>query len=285
MNYLKILLIGLYLTTFLSSCEEKCENIEGCNTFEYDGLTRNYILHIPESLKKNAPLVFVIHGYTGSPQSLKFHSDFNTLANKQGFAVCYPKGTKDKHGNSHWDADLKVSKTDDIGFLKSLAAHLQKTYQINPNRTFACGMSNGGFMSYTLACQASDVFSAIASVTGTMSKETWEKCTDSAPIPILQIHGIADNVVPIDGTMSEDDGWGGAPKLDSIMNFWANKNNCLTKDSIVFTDNTNAYYYQNCVDSNEVWYYKIADYGHSWPKNSDAGWSASEVIWEFFSQY
>lgn len=285
MRYLKILFIGLFLMTFLISCERKCENIEGCHIFEHDGLTRNYILYLPESLKKNAPLVFVLHGYTGAPQHLQFHSKFNKLADKHGFAVCYPKGTKDKHGNSHWDADLEVSETDDVGFLKNLATHLQTSYEINPNRIFACGMSNGGFMSYTLACQASDVFRATASVTGIMSKETWEKCSNAAPIPILQIHGIADKVVLIDGTMSEDDGWGGAPKLDSIMDFWGNKNNCLTKDSTIFTEHTNAYYYRNCLDSNEVWYYKIANYGHSWPKSKDAGWNASEVIWGFFSRY
>lgn len=285
MKQVIILFIGLCFVPFLISCEKKCEDIEGCNTFEYDGLTRNYILHLPESLKKDAPLVFVLHGYTGSPEYLAIESDFNKLADENGFAVCYPKGVKDKYGNSHWDADLEVSETDDVGFLKSLAAHLQVTYRIDRNKTFACGMSNGGFMSYTLACQASDVFSAIASVTGIMSKKTWEKCANSAPIPILQIHGLADNVVPIDGTMSEDDGWGGAPKLDSIMNFWGNKNTCLTKDSTVFTENTNAYYYTNCLDSNEVWYYKITDYGHSWPKEIDAGWNASEVIWKFFSRY
>ncbi len=285
MKYSKILFIALFLTIFLSSCEEKCENIEGCNTFEHDGITRNYIFHRPENIKENAPLIFVLHGYTGSPQNLAAHSNFNELADKYGFAICYPKGIKDKHGNSHWDADLDASETDDVGFLKRLAAHLQTTYQLNPNRTFACGMSNGGFMSYTLACQASDVFSAIASVTGTMSKATWEKCSNATPIPVLQIHGIADNVVPIDGTMSENDGWGGAPKLDEIMSFWANKNNCTTKDSIVFIDNTNAYHYTNCVDNNEIWYYKIENYGHSWPKNNDTGWDASEIIWIFFNRY
>lgn len=285
MKYSILFFIGLFFTIFMISCEEKCDDIEGCNTFEHDGLMRNYILHLPEKLGKNAPLVFVLHGYTGSPQNLAFHSNFNELADKHGFAVCYPKGIKDKHRNPHWDSDLEVSETDDVGFLKNLAAHLQTTHQLNVNKTFACGMSNGGFMSYTLACQAPDIFSAIASVTGTMSKDTWEKCTNSTPIPVLQIHGIADDVVPIDGSMSADDGWGGSPALDSIVQFWANKNSCTTKDTIIFTDNTNAYHYRNCVDNNEVWYYKIADYGHSWPKEIDANWSASEVIWEFFSQY
>lgn len=277
--------VGFLAIIIFTNCEKPCSKIEKCNEFEHDGLVRNYLLHIPDSLAENPALVFVLHGYTGTPQNLMNHSKFNDLADEHGFVVCYPKGIDDKYRNSHWDADLDISETDDVGFLSNLAKALQTQYELDANRTFACGMSNGGYMSYTLACQANETFRAIASVTGTMSELTWKNCADTSPVPVLQIHGIADDVVPIDGSMTTDDGWGNAPELDSIMNFWANQNQCLTKDTTFINSKTNAYFYQNCVDSNQVWYYKIEDYGHSWPIMADANFEASEVIWEFFSQF
>ena len=85
---------------------------------------------------------------------------------------------------------------DDIGFLSELAGHLQVEYDLNPDHTFVCGMSNGGFMSYTLACDRPDVFKAIASVTGTMSGFDWNNCDPDEPVPVLQIAGADDNIVP-----------------------------------------------------------------------------------------
>ncbi|MFK7951158.1 MAG: PHB depolymerase family esterase [Saprospiraceae bacterium] len=285
MQYKSLFIIGFFLIIIFSNCEKSCDKIQYCNEFEHDGMMRNYLLYLPENIQENAALIFVLHGYTGTAERLMEHSKFNALADKHGFVVCYPKGVNDKYRNSHWDADLEISETDDVGFLSNLAKALQEKYELNVNRTFVCGMSNGGYMSYTLACRASKTFRAVASVTGTMSEKTWNDCENAASIPILQIHGIADDVVPIDGSMTTDDGWGNAPKMDSIMDFWANKNHCLIKDTTFVTSKTNAYLYQNCVDSNEVWYYKIEDYGHSWPVKEDANFEASEVIWTFFSQF
>lgn len=280
-----IFVIGLISIITFSNCQKKCSEIENCHEFEYDNLMRNYLLYLPDSLAKNAPLVFVLHGYTGTPERLAEHSKFSQVADKYGFAVCYPRGVEDKYGNRHWNADLSISETDDVGFLSNLAKAIQIKYGLNPNQTFVCGMSNGGFMSYTLACQASKTFRAVASVAGTMSEQTWNNCLNTLPIPILQIHGIADDVVPIDGSMTTEDGWGNAPKMDSIMNFWAKRNQCSTKDTTFIQPYTNAYFYKNCTGDNEVWFYKINDYGHSWPIIADANFEASEVIWSFFSQF
>jgi len=98
-------------------------------------------------------------------------------------------------------------------------------------------------MSYTLACEASDVFSAIASVAGTMSGYTWDNRNISEPMPILQIHGLDDRVVPIDGSISEEGGWGGAPHVDTIIEYWANLNNCTTSETEFIPPYTNATYY------------------------------------------
>jgi len=138
-------------------------------------------------------------------------------------------------------------------------------------------------MSYTLACEASDVFSAIASVTGTMSGYTWNNCNPAKPIPVLEIHGVDDETVPIDGSLVSYGGWGGAPHLDKVVEFWAEKNACAISDSVFLPESTHAYYYRAGINNNEVWYHKIDNHGHSWPgRNSTTGTNASELIWKFF---
>tara|TARA_B100000029_G_scaffold151839_1_gene146925 strand:- start:14857 stop:15687 length:831 start_codon:yes stop_codon:yes gene_type:complete len=247
---------------------------------------REYILYKPESLQKNAPLVFVLHGYTSSAETIQLYSQMNKIADEHEFAVCYPKGTKDNNGISHWNAQLTISDTDDIKFLSELAQTLQDIHSLDPERTFVCGMSNGGFMSYTLACEAPEIFKAIASVTGTMSGRTWENCDPSIAVPIFQISGVEDEVVPIDGSMNIFGGWGGAPSMDEVINFWVNQNNCTSTDTVFFSENTEAYYNKNCVGANEVWYYKINNWGHEWPtEKSETGTVASKAIWEFFSKF
>ncbi|MCK5743000.1 MAG: T9SS type A sorting domain-containing protein [Chlorobi bacterium] len=251
--------------------------------YDHNGITRQYILYKPVNLPQNAPLVFVLHGYTGNAVHAQNAYGMNAVADANDFAVCYPQGTKDNNEITHWNARLKISTTDDIGFLSELAGYLQTEHSLNPDHTFVCGMSNGGFMSYTLACEASDVFSAIASVTGTMSGYTWNNCDPAKPIPILEIHGVDDETVPIDGSLVSYGGWGGAPHLDKVVEFWAEKNACTISDSVFLLESTHAYYYRNGINNNEVWYHKIDNHGHSWPgRNSTTGTNASELIWKFF---
>ena len=130
MQHQKLFIIGLFLIATFTNCEKSCDEVENCQELEHDGLVRNYWLHVPDSLAKNPALVFVLHGYTGTPQNLMKHSKFNNLANKYGFVVCYPKGIKDKYRNLHWDADLEISETDDVGFLTNLAKALQEKYEV-----------------------------------------------------------------------------------------------------------------------------------------------------------
>ena len=261
------------------------------STFDHDGVTRQYILYLPDNLPENAPLVFVLHGHGMNAVNMMNYVDMNTIADENGFAVCYPKGSLDYEGNTHWNARLNISTIDDIGFLTELAKYLQSEHDLSDEKTFSCGFSNGGFMSYTLACEVPDVFTAVASVAGTMSGYTWDNRNISEPISILHIHGVDDYLVPIDGSIKEEGGWGGAPHVDIIIDYWINLNNCTTTETEFLPPNTNAYYYLDGINGNQVWYYKIDNYGHEWPGgrslkkpgyNPDVGIDASEVIWEFF---
>jgi hypothetical protein len=173
---------------------------------------------------------------------------------------------------------------DDAGFLAELALYLQQEYGLNSEATFSCGYSNGGFMSYTLACEKPAVFKAIASVGGTMSGFDWKNREKARSTPVLEIHGMDDTFIPLDGSTKLSGGWAGAPHLDKVMQFWADKNNCQDKEVINWDNGTEVIKYDNGVNGNQVWYYKLADWTHYWPKKKDnLGFTASELIWDFFS--
>ena len=197
-------------------------------TFAHDGMTREYLLYLPEQLPENAPLVFVLHGYKMRARDLYFYSGMNGIADREGFAVVYPQGSLDDQSATHWNANLNVrpegDEIDDVGFLTALAADLQKRHGLDPERTFSAGLSNGGFMGYHLALEVPEAFAAVASVVGTMSGDDWAQRDTATPKPVLQISGTVDETVPIDGSMGPDRGWGGAPHMEEVMAFWAEAN-------------------------------------------------------------
>ena len=233
--------------------------------FFHDGMEREYIVHLPEALPEQAPLVFFIHGYGGRARSYSWLG-MKQEADENGFAVVFPQGSLDEEGATHWNAQLDISDTDDLGFLTALAAELQQEYDLDPERTYASGISNGGFMSYALVCQAPDVFHAAGSVIGTMSGETWQTCP-AAPAPILQISGVEDDIVPIDGSMDPEGGWGGAPEMTTIMEHWVSVNGCEGEVSIdVGDEETTGIQYTDCESGAEVRYFEVADMAHSLPR-------------------
>ncbi len=279
-SFVQIILICLISSLHLSGQENLF--------YDYEGVEREYIFQMPSELSSNAPLVFVLHGYTSNNEFISQYSGFLELGEQEGFAVCFPRGLADAAGNTHWNANLNISNVDDIGFLSSLASYLQDEHGLNPANTFSCGMSNGGFMSYTLACEAPDVFKAIASVTGTMSGYDWNNCQSENPIPVMQISGTIDEVVPMDGSITTFGGWGGAPDIYNVIDSWVVKNNCteLAVDSTSTTMPTKMHYHRGAGNQHEVWQYVITGMDHTWPGFwVDTGIDGTEEIWKFFSRY
>ena len=285
-----ILLLSLLLSSILFSQ----------SYFNWDGQEREYFLYVPESIQANAPLVFILHGYYDSGGDA-WISKFKSFADENGFAVCSPSGLLDNNGNTHWNANFSssISTVDDVGFLSNLALYLQDMYSLDPNKTFSCGFSNGGFMSWSLACNAPDVFKAVASVAGSMSVNDWEQCNPSSVIPVMQISGVDDDIIPIDGTTG---GWslgGGTPDIFSIMDFWSNLYGCVNNETTNWQfDN---YYdfdftsYFGCSSNNtsELRLYIFDAMGHVWPgevfNNADIDSEGIpdlvvEKIWDFFMQ-
>jgi polyhydroxybutyrate depolymerase len=264
--------------------------------FEHEGIARQFIYYEPEELNEQLPLVFVMHGFTGDANDIKNYSKMNDFADQYGFAVCYPRGTVDSGGNRFWNVGYAFHQNEtvnDVGFLTELALYLQDTHELNPDYTFATGMSNGGEMCYMLACQAYDTFKAVAPVAGMILQVILDECDESPAIPIFEIHGSQDNVTPLSGDPDNNDGWGAYPSIQSTINYFAEKNECTTVvnglvPNIDTSDNSfiESEKHLNGINENEVWYYKVVGGGHDWPGawgNMDI--EAGEEAWLFFQNY
>ena len=273
-----------------------CEN-EIVEFFEFNdsGELREYYLYIPSSIQDNAPLVFVLHGYSGSAGGIMGYSGMNEVAQENGFAVCYPQGLSDQSGYNFWNVGYEFHNNQtvsDVNFLSSLAGYLQDEYNLSEDNTFSTGMSNGGDMSYMLACQANDVFRAIAPVAGCMMEEIYNTC-DSTPVPVLEIHGNNDTVTLWDGDMQNNDGWGAYYSIEDGIELWVEINGCMSSENILLPNtstNDGSYIinhkYFDCSNNTEVWLYEVVNGGHDWPGSfGNMDIDASQEIWSFFSQF
>jgi polyhydroxybutyrate depolymerase len=263
-------------------------------SINHGGIERDYTLYIPASYSPGTdlPLVLNFHGYTSNAWQQSFYSNFNTVADAEGFIIVYPDGTLDDSGTTHWNVGWGGSTVDDIGFTSALIDSISAEYSINLDRVYSTGMSNGGFMSYQLACELSDRIAAIASVTGSMNMGWFNSCNPNHPTPVMEIHGTLDPTVPYTAS-------GFTESISDIMDFWANFNNCNSTPIVTNVPNINTI--DGCTAEHQIWengsngvvveHYKIIDGEHTWPgapitvgvTNYDI--DASEKIWEFFNKY
>ena len=264
--------------------------------FEHDGMTRQYLYYAPENLPENAPLVIVMHGFTSNAMASWQGSGMNAVADEHGFAVCYPQGSTDAKGNTFWNVGYDFHQgvtVDDVGFLTSLVKYLQQEHHLSPENTFATGHSNGGEMCYLLACEASDVFRAVAPVSGMMLKKIFDTCSPARPIPLFEIHGTADGINRYGGDITGADGWGAYPDIPYTIDYWVKQDQCTvtqidTLPDIVSSDSSFVISekHLNGLNGCQVWLYKIINGGHEWPGESgNQDINTAREIWSFFAQF
>jgi polyhydroxybutyrate depolymerase len=221
------------------------------------------------------------------------YSGFNALADEFGFAVCYPQGTNDSYGNAFFNVgyDFQFNENvDDVGFILALNDYLQANYALDETAVYGTGMSNGGDFCYLLACQASDVFQAVAPVAGMIMQDIMDACTPYSTTNILEIHGTEDDVTYYDGDPTNQDGWGAYPSIPETMDFFVDLFGLVSEgtEELPNTDATDGSEVEVTAWSNEaacpqLELYKVIGGGHDWPGawgNMDI--DASLVAWEFF---
>lgn len=270
-------------------------------TYVHDGITRSYKFYLPPGISPSAPLVFVLHGYTGNASAMVSSTHMNTVADANGFAVCYPQGTADFTGTSHWNIGFPDDQVDDLGFLTNLAADLQSIHNLDPTCTYVCGMSNGAMMSYYLGCAAPETFHAIASVSGAITGAFAPSCSGNISVPFIEFHGTNDIIVPYNGGGALPTLWGEFFAVESVFKKWRMVNDCQNVNSqaipeapLIDYSSATRYDLTNCDGGLNATLFKIQNGGHTWPGSPSAGFwdflqptnqdvDASVEIWNFFS--
>jgi polyhydroxybutyrate depolymerase len=256
------------------------------------GIYRNYRLYVP-SIYTGAtarPLILNLHGYTSNANQQQLYSNFMPIADTANFLMVYPNGTL-LSGQPFWNAGMSSSLVNDIAFLNALIDSLDLTYNINLNRIYSTGMSNGGFMSHTLACELSNRITAIASVTGSIfTTQYGTNCHPTRPVPVMQVHGTSDPTVPYAGNVSQN-----MMPVDSVVKYWVTKNGCNPTPTFSNVPNTSTtdgctaehYQYNGGTSGSTVELFKIIGGLHTWPgfpfggTGTNMDINASKEIWRF----
>lgn len=260
------------------------------------GLTRHYLLYVPETYNPSTPtpLLVSMHGAALWPAYQMKISRWNEVADEHGFIVVYPAG------GSLWGGTGSGPKIwlpqNDMEFISDLIGKLESEYNIDSARIYADGLSLGGAMAFAVSCQLSHRMAAVGAVAAAVELP-FESCDHAPPMPLVAFHGTADPIVPYQGG-APDDPFNPTvfpAVLDWVTN-WAGRNRCEgdpveTQVAPVLRRLA----FENCAGNAEVVLYTVEGGGHTWPGGdplpewwlgptiSDV--DATRMMWEFFRRY
>jgi polyhydroxybutyrate depolymerase len=162
------------------------------------------------------------------------------------------------------------------------------------------GFSNGAIFCHYLAAHRSDVFAAIAPVSGTIAIPFSAWFHPEFPVSLLEIHGTSDPIVPYRGGRITDDG-GEVLGVEATVELWTKIDRCRDCVEIPVLDGSaqdgcypQGFEWSRGRDGTDVVLYRIIGGGHTWPGNPPSllsslflgkvclDFDASEVIWKFF---
>lgn len=261
---------------------------------EIDGRTRTWRIHVPSGYDctRPTPVVFNFHGTTKDAAYQVEHTRMLAKADEAGFIAVHPEGYRGL-GTRAWNiggnccGDPGLLGLDDVALVRTIVARLAEQVHIDERRIYATGHSSGGALSYRLACEAADLFAAIAPVGAPLGLDA---CTPSRPVPMLHFHGTWDQVVPMAGSLV----WGWDPVMSQVEE-WAVRNGCkATRSTTTFQHgDSTCTAFDDCPAGAEVALCLTEGGGHTWPGGvpdpllgyTTTDLSATDALWEFFAAH
>jgi polyhydroxybutyrate depolymerase len=232
------------------------------HTLRIDGVDRAYRVYVPSDLPdEQVPLVVMLHGGFGSAVQAENVYGWDAAADAGGFVVAYPDGLGRAWNAGGCCGQAAARNVDDVGFVSAVVQELARRLELDPDRVFVTGMSNGGIMAYRMACET-ELFAAVGVVSATMLVD----CAAKRPVSVLHIQGARDESIPPDGSPG-----GGTQKIDGpplaeVLAYWRGVDRCgapvTTPRADPLVTETAA---RDCEDGTAVVYVEIADAGHQWP--------------------
>ena len=244
------------------------------HTINVGGRDRVYRLHKPVGVPASAWLVLVLHGGFGSAEQAERSYGWDQLADSEKFVVAYPDGV-DRAWNVNGGGCCGRPARENVGdvdFISAAVADVAKNVSINASHVYATGMSNGGMMSYTLACDTT-LFAAIGPVSGTQV----DPCRSPLPASVMAIHGTADPLIPYGGGPGRGFAHINGPAVPDLNAFWRNVDRCqapaVTTTGSVTTSTA------GCADNRSVVLITVDGGRHHWPD------FATAKLWQFFAAH
>ena len=266
---------------------------------------RKVLVHLPTGYDaaRPAPLVLAFHGGGGHAEYMADDEKYGLQkkADAAGFVVAFPNGYSKLPGGrfATWNAggccgDARDRMSDDVGFARATVKAIQARFSIDAARVFATGMSNGGMLSHRLACEAADVFRAVAAVAGT---DATAQCTPSQPVSVLHIHAKDDTHVLFNGGAGADAFRDASKVMDFVavpetISRWVQRNRCTAPPQRTL-ERPGAYCETHAGGAGGVSVQLCVTEagGHSWPgadtvrrgkPGASQALDANDVIWRFF---
>jgi polyhydroxybutyrate depolymerase len=272
-------------------------------TLQHGGLSREYLVHVPARYRPGEPMPLVLsfHGGGGNMEIQANDRTYGLIshAEKAGYVAVFPNGfSRLRSGKlATWNSGLCCGQArdrniDDVGFVRAVVADVQQRLSIDRRRIYAQGMSNGGMLSYRLACEMADTFAAIAAVAGTDGSPT---CAPSRPVSVLHIHALDDDRVLFSGGSGRASAThANFVSVPETVAKWARLNGCASPPRRVLEVpgawcETRA----PCRAGSEVQLCVTETGGHAWPggrkvlggEPGSTAIVANDVIWDFFSRH
>jgi len=258
------------------------------------GRARTYIVYRPAVLPAAAPLVVMMHGGFGTASQAEKSYRWNGEADAGHFLVAYPDGL-----NRAWNTDgggccgiPAKTGVNDTAFITAMVGAIEQATGVDAKRVYATGISNGGIMAYTLACQT-NLFAAI----GPDSATELAPCPDPARVSVIAIHGTADTRIPYNGGLGQGAGHIDGPSVPSVNVGWRRVDGC--GQPAVTTAGAVTASAASCPGGRSVVLVTVAGAGHQWPGSvpntvaerllgadpPSTALDATAVIWRFFAAH
>ncbi|MBW2457059.1 MAG: prolyl oligopeptidase family serine peptidase [Deltaproteobacteria bacterium] len=251
-------------------------------TIQFGGIERQYDLQVPLSYDHSAPIPLVLdfHGYMSDNWQQAFISGFADKSQDEGFAVAWPNGfgvSKSWNAGDYCCGQAQSQGLDDVGLAKAIVQQISDAMCIDPKRIYATGISNGGALSHRLACEAADVFAAVAPVAYPLDFNPLSQCQPSRPIAVMHLHGLTDPLVLYGGGLNS------VPVVDSFA-YWAQANTCSDAAEVSYSKgNSECLTHDSCDGAVEVTLCSVNG-GHILYTNLD-NVPIADLAWDFLSSY
>ena len=193
-------LLALLPVALLPVAPVRAANEPARREWTIDGTPRVALVYAPAKPSTNpAPLVFVFHGHGGTMEGAVRMFHIHDLWPEA--VVVYPQGlntpgrlTDPEGRRPGWQPSVGAQGDRDLKFFDAMLATMRKDFDIDTNRVYSTGHSNGGGFTYLLWLARGDRLAAIAPSAAAKARSAAAE-KPPRPLPVLHIGGTADPLV------------------------------------------------------------------------------------------